>query len=279
MKRLSSLVLIIALIMSSLLCAENPESKSEEGLPKFKGDTVTTKSGLKYIDVTIGKGAVCKAGDMAEVHYTGWLTDGTKFDSSKDRNQTFQVPVDRGNVIPGWDEGLQGMTVGGKRVLIIPSELGYGSTARGLIPANATLVFEIDMVGLSELPKIPDFPDIDKLEVKKSLSGLKYAVLEEGEGEKPKMGSNVSVHYTGWLENGKMFDSSVERAQPFMFPLGMGRVIKGWDEGVAMMKPGAKYILIIPPELGYGSRNVGEGLIPPNSTLIFQVELISFSGK
>lgn len=104
-------------------------------------------------------------------------------------------------------------------------------------------------------------------------SGLKYVDQVVGTGEAAVAGKNVSVHYTGWLENGKKFDSSVDRGQPFSFPLGAGRVIKGWDEGVQGMKVGGKRKLTIPSDLGYGSRGAG-GVIPPNATLVFDVELL-----
>ena len=108
-------------------------------------------------------------------------------------------------------------------------------------------------------------------------SGLKFIVVEEGSGDSPPPGSKVRVHYTGMLEDGSVFDSSYKRNQPFEFDLGQGRVIAGWDEGIALMKTGAKYRLIIPPELGYGERGAGGGLIPPNATLLFDVELLGFS--
>jgi FKBP-type peptidyl-prolyl cis-trans isomerase len=104
-------------------------------------------------------------------------------------------------------------------------------------------------------------------------SGLKYVDQVVGAGDVAVAGKTVSVHYTGWLENGKKFDSSVDRGQPFSFPLGAGRVIKGWDEGVQGMKIGGKRKLTIPSDLGYGSRGAG-GVIPPNATLIFDVELL-----
>jgi len=107
-------------------------------------------------------------------------------------------------------------------------------------------------------------------------SGLKYEDLKVGEGAEAKSGDRVEVHYTGWLENGTKFDSSVDRGKPFPFPLGAGRVIKGWDQGVAGMKVGGKRKLIIPPALGYGDRGAG-GVIPPNATLIFEVELLKIN--
>jgi peptidylprolyl isomerase len=109
---------------------------------------------------------------------------------------------------------------------------------------------------------------------KSTSSGLQYWDLKEGTGTTASTGKTVSVHYTGWLaKDGKKFDSSVDRGQPFMFQLGAGQVIKGWDEGVSGMKVGGKRQLRIPPELGYGARGAG-GVIPPNATLIFDVELL-----
>lgn len=112
----------------------------------------TTDSGLKYDEISIGDGATAKgAGQTVIVHYTGWLEDGTKFDSSHDRNEPFSFPLDTGCVIPGWDEGVKGMQVGGKRKLTIPPDLGYGTRgAGGVIPPNATLVFEIELLEISE---------------------------------------------------------------------------------------------------------------------------------
>jgi len=110
---------------------------------------ITTASGLVYEDMTEGEGAVAAAGQKVSVHYTGWLTDGTKFDSSKDRNDPFDFPLGAGRVIRGWDEGVQGMKVGGVRKLTIPAELGYGARgAGGVIPPNATLVFEVELLGI-----------------------------------------------------------------------------------------------------------------------------------
>jgi len=113
--------------------------------------------------------------------------------------------------------------------------------------------------------------------MEKTASGLQYEDTQVGNGASPQRGQTCQMHYTGWLwENGakgKKFDSSLDRGQPFAFPLGMGRVIKGWDEGVASMKVGGKRTLLIPPDLGYGERGAA-GVIPPGATLLFEVELL-----
>jgi hypothetical protein len=138
----------------------------------------------------------------------------------------------------------------------------------GIIVAIAAFVFVVAWIVSSSVAD-------DKKEEKviTTKSGLKYVELKEGDGTAAKAGDTVSVHYTGWLKDGKKFDSSLDRKQPFEFELGKGRVIKGWDEGVAGMKPGGKRKLIIPPELAYGKRGA-PGAIPPDAELTFEVELL-----
>ena len=242
------------------------------GIPQVSGDTLTTETGLKYIEVVEGQGEKAGEGKRVSVHYTGWLKDGKMFDSSKGR-EPFVLDLGTGAVIKGWDEGLMGMAVGGKRILIIPPELGYGNRpVRNIIPANSTLIFEVEMLDITDPPPPPEMPEYSEKDLKETESGLKYIILKEGTGKTPQAGQNVKVHYSGWFTDGKLFDSSVERGMPFSFPLGAGRVIKGWDEGVALMKEGEKRLLVIPPELAYGSS--GRPGIPPNSTLVFEIDLL-----
>jgi FKBP-type peptidyl-prolyl cis-trans isomerase FkpA len=112
---------------------------------------VTTSSGLKYVDQVLGTGSEARTGQAVKVHYTGWLTDGTKFDSSVDRGQPFSFPLGAGKVIKGWDEGVAGMMVGGTRKLMIPPQLAYGARgAGGVIPPNAELIFEVQLLGIGQ---------------------------------------------------------------------------------------------------------------------------------
>lgn len=145
---LSVFVVIISLIIFIGGCkqVENNTVTTNE-----VGKEITTPSGLKYTDLTVGQGVQPKQGDRVVVHYTGTLTDGTKFDSSVDRDQPFVFTIGVGEVIKGWDEGVSTMKVGGKRKLIIPSTLGYGSKgAGGVIPPNATLVFDVELLNIEK---------------------------------------------------------------------------------------------------------------------------------
>ena len=277
MSKYLSIILALA-----LFSCHKPSSKNQEAMEETHtgtvqaskvGQEITSTSGLKYIDEIIGTGDVPKVGDKVKVHYTGTLEDGTKFDSSHDRNKPIEFTLGVGQVIKGWDEGLSTMKPGGKRILIIPSELGYGDRGRGnLILPGATLHFEVELLEVIETFVDTDFSLPGREEL--SDSGLRMIVHKEGNGEKPATGQMVDVHYTGLLETGTKFDSSHDRGRPYSFSLGQGKVIKGWDEAIALMSKGEKRTLVIPPELAYGNRPAGK--IPPNSTLIFEVELIDF---
>ena len=232
--------------------------------------------GLKIYDEKVGSGKPAMIGTNLKVHYTGWLVSGRKFGSSKDLGKPFEVVLGAGKMIKGWEQGLDGMREGGVRWLRVSPSMGYGASAFTMIPPNSTLVFRIELVESMVDPEIAAkmdfFPDTTTLTFEHGSEGLRYAVIQQGEGEPARTGANVKVHYTGWLTNGYKFDSSRDRDQVFAFPLGGGRVIRGWDLGVAGMLPGEKRILIIPPGLGYGSR--GAGPIPGGATLIFAVEYL-----
>jgi FKBP-type peptidyl-prolyl cis-trans isomerase len=267
MKKIILLGLLPAMLGMGQLIAQTKLKMNEE---------VTTPSGLKVklLNKVDDNAPKAVAGDTVVVHYTGTFTDGKKFDSSFDRNEPIKFALGKGMVIKGWEEGLLLLRKGEKAILTIPSELGYGSMQRGPIPANSTLIFEVELVDIHAGPKF-DFYNTDGKKVITLPSGLQYVVVEEGSGESPKKGQKVTVHYTGFFMDKQVFDSSVPRKQPFQFSLGTGQVIAGWDEGVALMKKGAKYRLILPYNLAYGER--GSGPIPPKATLLFDVELIDFN--
>jgi FKBP-type peptidyl-prolyl cis-trans isomerase len=143
-----SLTRLVALLLALTMTACRTANQSPAAPANNPSATeVTMPDGLKYTDDQIGTGAVATAGKTAVVNYTGWLMDGTKFDSSLDRNQPFSFPLGAGQVIKGWDEGVAGMKVGGKRTLIVPPELGYGARGAGnVIPPNATLKFQVELL-------------------------------------------------------------------------------------------------------------------------------------
>ena len=143
--------LLTALPLAGAIAAEAPKAPAKEKTMEKPAEAkeVTTATGLKYVDAKVGEGEEAKAGQTVSVHYTGWLTNGTKFDSSVDRSKPFSFHLGAGEVIRGWDEGVAGMKVGGKRKLRIPADLGYGARgAGGVIPPNATLVFEVELLGV-----------------------------------------------------------------------------------------------------------------------------------
>jgi len=141
------LVIVVGAAVLAVVLAACTQSQSPAGGGSGGGQEVTTPSGLKYTDTKVGTGAEAKAGQTVSVHYTGTLTDGKKFDSSKDRGQPFNFPLGAGRVIKGWDEGVAGMKVGGKRKLFIPAKVGYGEEGAGDdIPPNADLVFEVELL-------------------------------------------------------------------------------------------------------------------------------------
>ncbi len=218
-----------------------------------RNSVTTTDSGLQIEELEVGDGQTAAVGDTVRVHYTGWLEDGTQFDSSVDRGRPFGFTIGEGQVIAGWDEGLVGMKEGGKRRLLIPPDLAYGALGAGeVIPPNATLTFEVELL---------------------KIVSVQFEDLVEGTGPAVETGDSISMKYVGWLEDGTQFDSSDANGGPFTFTLGTGRVIRGWDEGIDGMRVGGVRRITIPPEFAFGSRGV-DPIIPPDATLIFEVELL-----
>jgi peptidylprolyl isomerase len=233
---------------------------------KPPADAVKTKSGLVTKVITPGTGTEHpKAEDMVTAHYTGWTTNGAMFDSSYTRGKpsTFQLS----RVIPGWSETVQQMVAGEKRRAWIPEELAYkGRPDR----PQGMLVFDIELISFMANPATaPEDVAKPPADAQKTKSGLSYKVLKAGTGTAhPKRSSKVTVHYTGWTTDGKMFDSSVSKGQPATFPL--DQVIPGWTEGVQLMVEGEKTRFWIPQRLAYDGQ---QGM--PAGNLTFDVELIA----
>lgn len=269
-----------SLCASSISYAQDSKPQTEVSASAAATSAAPALSALKIIDTLVGTGDEAQAGKLAVVHYSGWLYDpnaadlhGKAFDSSINRGP-FTFPLGARRVIQGWDQGVVGMKVGGKRTLIIPSSMAYGerNVGNGLIPPNSDLIFDVELLEVITPPPRPaeEQPNVPVEKIDKKV----------GKGNEAVAGKKVVVHYTGWLrdpkakdQHGKEFDSSRKR-EAFTFTLGAREVIPGWDQGVAGMKEGGKRTLIIPAVMAYGSRGVGNGLIPPNSDLIFDVELL-----
>lgn len=247
LRRMAALAATLAVLTALGACAQD-------------GGFVELEPGLSYADSVVGEGAVVVNGDYIVAHYTGWLWEdgakGTKFDSSVDRGDPIVLPIGRGYVIDGWDRGIPGMHVGGKRTLLLGPDLAYGAAGSPpTIPPAATLIFDVEVL---EVPEV------------------ELEVLTAGEGAQAAHGDRLSVHYTGWFwvdgAKGEKFDSSVDRGRAYQLTLGAGSVIPGWEIALEGMQEGTKAQVIIPPSLAYGKR--GRGTIPPESTLMFEMELV-----
>ena len=226
--------------------------------------------------IEAGEGESPLPTDQVTVHYTGWLEDGTQFDSSVDRGQPITLTLSR--FISGWAEGVGRMKLGARYKLRIPSELAYGSRGRPNIPPDSTLIFDVELLAINPYATLPPMEQLPGDPVTGGLvtseSGLSWYDMAEGTGPQPAAAtSTVEVHYTGWLVDGTKFDSSVDRGETISFPL--NGVIAGWTEGVGSMRVGGKRKLIIPSSLGYGDNPRPGGPIPPGATLVFDVELVS----
>jgi len=236
-------------------------------------DTITTKSGLRYVITKRNpKGLKAAKGDKVEAHYTGTLTNGKKFDSSRDRNETFSFTLGQGQVIAGWDEGFSYLRQGEKATLIIPPAIGYGAQDMGDIPPNSTLIFDVELVKVNKPVAYKPYSGKGKDTVKLK-SGLKYIVIHPGSpAMKAKPGQTASIFYAGYFLDGKKFDGNFGGFEAFKLPVIGAGVIKGWQEMLPLMNKGMKVRAIIPPHLAYGEKGY-PGVIPPNATLIFDMFL------
>jgi peptidylprolyl isomerase len=236
------------------------------------GQHVKTTDGLEIDIEAMGAGDSAVAGAIVSVNYTGTFANGTVFDASANHGGPADFPIGVGHVIKGWDEGVVGMKIGEKRKLTIPPAIAYGASGKGPIPPNSTLTFEVELVGVKAPAPVIIAQNVGQQVT--TADGLKIEILAMGKGGQATAGNAVVVNYKGTLADGTVFDASANHGGPATFPIGVGYVIKGWDEGVVGMKIGEKRKLTVPPEIGYGAKGTPGGPIPPNATLTFEVELV-----
>lgn len=290
----------------TLLTVDSPETlmkKEVESLKKYVEEKKITvaplASGLYFVETTAGKGNKIDSGVWVKAHFKVSLIDGKQIFSSYDRGEPMQFEYGKRFDTPGFEEGISKMTKGGKATLVVPSQIAFGEMGRGaMVPPYSTIIYEVEVVDVmskaqhdkqiaeekkqaqikmdnakkQEGDLMKKYLADKKITAKPTASGLIYQEKVKGTGARAIAGKKVKVHYTGTLLNGTKFDSSRDRNEPFEFTLGQGQVIKGWDEGIALMNVGGKATLIIPSTIGYGDRDMGT--IPPYSTLVFDVELL-----
>ena len=207
------------------------------------------------------------AGDKVVVHYVGTLANGTKFDSSRDRGVPYTTQIGVGKVIRGWDEAFMQLSLGQRARLTISSDWAYGATGYpGAIPPNAQLIFDVELIAINE--NVCSAPPSKCIEI---------TSISPGDGATfPTVGDEITVHYVGTFgSNGKQFDSSRARGKPFTTKIGVGAVIKGWDEGFPQLSLGQRARMTISSDWAYGPNGHPAAGIPPNAQLIFDVELLT----
>lgn len=273
----------VGLVSGLIVFSVGGYAASKEKVSKVKNKKVktemkekevkTTSSGLQYVIHEKGTGERAKAGDLVSVHYKGYFTNGEVFDSSFDRGEPIEFELGKGQVIAGWDELIQLLNVGDSVTALLPSSIAYGKEGIGPIPGNTDLKFDVKLMGIREL-KMPEKYNIDGIEPITTASGLKLYIIEKGNGKKPANITKGLIDYSGYLEDGTLFDSSILRGKPLYIPIGAGMVIRGWDEGLQLVDEGCKFRLEIPAALGYGDKDMG--VIPPNSNLIFDIHVLEF---
>jgi FKBP-type peptidyl-prolyl cis-trans isomerase FkpA len=280
------------------------DKKQEQELATYfeKNNIKNTKKLPSGVYVAIdneGTGDFIKTGVEVSMNYEKLSLTGIKYDSNIDtlfkHTSPTKVNIGQQQLIVGWEEGMQSFKKGGKGKIFIPSKYAYGSNKFGIrpgdtIPANSILKVDVevlDVVDLATVAKqlaekedneIQAFLKTNNLTGIKTNSGLYYVITKEGSGNSPVVRDEVSMNYTGMFLDGNKFDSNLDSAfghvTPLNFPLGVGRVIRGWDEGIALLKKGTKAKFIIPSAIAYGAN--GSGKIPANAILQFDVELVDF---
>lgn len=286
-RRFAASAATLALLLGAAACGGDststvPSAVSDTGAVAAAGKPsvsppATAPSSLVVTDLRQGTGAAAQAGDSLVLHYVGVRQrDGKEFDSSWNRGEPFYLTLGAGSVIPGWEQGLVGVKAGARRQLDIPPDLAYGEQGAGPdIGKNEPLTFVIDVLAL--VPKAAAEAPAPKVEKPATLpTSLTVTDVTVGEGRALEKSDYAVLHYVGVLSrNGTEFDSSYSRKQPFGTQVGVGNLIKGWDEGLIGIKPGGVRRLDIPADLAYGATGSRSGSIGPNEPLTFLVTALA----
>jgi len=233
--------------------------------------TITLDSGLMIEDVVVGTGDPVDSLAFVTLHYSGYLADSSLFETRAADDVPLTIQLTRENMISGWFIGIQGMRKGGIRRLVVPPHLAYGTIGiQGIIPPDATLRFDIE---LHDWQEVPSQWELESGEWVTQSNGLRFGIHRNGKGRKPAPGDRLTLHYSGYLEDGRIFDSSVYRGQPFEIIIGKGTLIPGWESTLLDMIPGERRTVYIPPTLAFGEAGYAHR-IPPNATIRFDIELI-----
>ncbi|MDP4115774.1 MAG: FKBP-type peptidyl-prolyl cis-trans isomerase [Bacteroidota bacterium] len=257
----------------------------------LNAQVVELKSGVKYKDEVKGAGVAADSNKFVTFSLVGWFvkdsvnvfgnwesdTTKEKFMDTNAEGQEVKITLLTGGLNPAIESGIIGMKPGGKRQIFVPSVLLAQEQKNNMLPPKTDIKLVVELKEVKEVKMVQKWVVEEKL-FNTTPTGLKYAMVKVGQGPKPKAGDTVEVHYSGFLLDGKKFDSSVERDDPIKFVLGQHQVIAGWDEGIALLNKGAKAQFVIPASLAYGDKGAGN-VIPPKAILVFDVELISINGK
>ena len=282
--------LILGIFLSFVSCNEDDVSAEEQRtidenlIQGYIGSNGLTANnigdGLYVVIDSAGSGNTPTSSDFVAVHYEGFLLDGQKFDSSRDRKALSVFGLNQ--VIPGFRLGLLEFAKSGSGTIIIPSHLAYGNNPPGGIPANAVLIFEITLFDFGAAQDVVQ-KEADDISIRQFLAdegiealstdeGLYYTIDVEGTGPNPTSSDQVTVNYEGFLLTGDKFDSSLDRGTPATFSL--ENVIQGWQLGIPLLKEGGRGKLFIPSHLAYGGNSPQGSIIPPFAILQFDVELL-----
>lgn len=269
----------LLLLVSFISCTQDEDNEESKNLGQSEADIIAyinnndldasrTSNGVYYVIDEQGEGDFPTDDAYIEVFYTGYYLDGVLFDSWLEE----PITLDLLNVIPGFVEGVANFNIGSKGTIFIPPSLAYGDSGNGTIPGGAVLIFDIEMVEITNPQTEDDIIDYlseNELVAEVSDSGLYYIMEEEGTGEDITSSSTVTVAYKGYFLNGNEFDASDSNGAQF----NLQNVVSGFAEGISYFKAGGKGTLFLPPNLAYGSE--GTTNIPRNSVLIFDIEVKS----